>query len=67
MTLIELRDAINKDIEAGMGDLQVAFGDCNTLHKVSGIGKSFVEDVDTYYLEEVGSEDGGVAIYVIGE
>lgn len=68
MTLIELREAINKDIEAGMGSLTVAFGDCNQLHKVSGYGRSMVEDIDVHCLEELDPDsEEGVPVYVIGE
>lgn len=68
MTLIELRDAMNKDIEAGMGGFTVVFGDCNQLHKVTGYGRALVEDIDVHYLEELHPDsEEGVPVYAIGE
>lgn len=67
MNIQTLYEELEKQIIAGKGQVPVAFGDCNSLHIATATGIGYVEELGTYYLEEVGSEDGGVEVFIIGE
>jgi len=68
MNIQTLYEELEKQIIAGNGQVPVAFGDCNSLHIVTATGIGYVEELGTYYLEEVvDPEDGGVEVFIIGE
>lgn len=65
MTLNELKLAVDKAVEAGDGELLVAYGDCNGYTKAGWAGVGLVEDLDEYIMEPVDSD--GDRVFMVEE
>lgn len=57
ITIEQLAGELARQIVMGNGQLPIAYGDCNTMHLVSGFTTGVVEDIEEYFLEEKATED----------
>lgn len=64
MTLNELKAAVDKAVDAGDGELLVAYGDCNGYTKAGWAGVGHVEDIGEYSMEPV---DSGDRVFMVEE
>ncbi|QYW06657.1 hypothetical protein uav_126 [Pseudomonas phage UAVern] len=64
MTLNDLKVKVDLAIEAGNGNLLVAYGDCNGYTKAGWAGIGHVEDLDEYIMEPV---DSGERVFMVEE
>lgn len=64
MNLNELKAIVDKRVEAGDGELLVAYGDCNGFTKAGWAGVGHVEDLGEYCMEPV---DSGVKVFMVEE
>lgn len=64
MKLKDLKERVDKAVEAGDGELLVAYGDCNGYTKAGWAGVGHVEDTEAYIMEQV---DSGVRVFMVEE
>lgn len=65
MTLNELKAAVDRAVDAGDGELLVAYGDCNGYTKAGWAGVGLVEDLGEHIMEPVDSD--GDRVFMVEE
>lgn len=65
MTLNELKERVDKAVDAGDGELLVAYGDCNGYTKAGFAGVGLVEDLGEYIMEPVDRD--GDRVFMVEE